>query len=90
MPEYLRQKLPGAIRSPPLAFFFVGVERRHVINTTATLASRGIQKDRFDLASVHQLSNLLGCCSCDPLNETPHQTPDLGTQYQAFIEQQRN
>ena len=63
--------MTGTNRSLPLTLFFVGIERRHVINTTATLASRGIPKDRFDLASIHQLSNLLGCSGCDPLNETP-------------------
>ena len=61
--------MPGAIGSPPLALFFVGIERRHAIDTTATLAPRGMLKDRSDLASIHQLSNLLGCCGCDPLNE---------------------
>ena len=95
VPEYLRQKAaspnlsvvydskcitPGAIRSPPLAFFFVVRERRHVMNTTATLASRGMLKDRFDLASIHRLSNSLGCCSCNPLNETPRVDTVLGVQ----------
>ena len=59
--------MAGAIRSCRLAFFFVGLERRHAL----VLTSRGMLMDEFDLISIHTIPNVLGWSDCDPLHETP-------------------